>query len=133
MERFKMVSTFTRPQKEKMIRPVNPDWVDLTIGLNYESGIRVRPRLCGGLLYKLRAGRLLFNKHQSARVHAISFAAPVCRAVIKYMAKVQPVLFSITSSRLMPKLLSCTISTLLGLPLLQSLASRCRCQTYRPN
>ena len=45
MERFKTVSTFTRPQKEKMIRPVNPDWIDLTIGLNYESGIRVRPQI----------------------------------------------------------------------------------------
>ncbi len=45
MERFKTVSTFTRPQKEKMIRPVNPDCVDLTIGLNFESGIRVRPQL----------------------------------------------------------------------------------------
>ncbi len=43
MERFKIISTFTRPQKEKMIRAVNPDWVDLTIGLNYENGIRVRP------------------------------------------------------------------------------------------
>jgi len=43
MERFKTVSTFTRPQKEKMIRPVNPDWVDLTAGLKYESGVRVRP------------------------------------------------------------------------------------------
>lgn len=45
MERFKVVSTFTRPQKEKMIRPVNPDWVDLTIGLKYENGIRTRPQL----------------------------------------------------------------------------------------
>ncbi|SIQ12253.1 putative endonuclease [Mucilaginibacter lappiensis] len=45
MERFKVVSTYTRPQKEKMIRPVNPDWVDLTIGLKYESGLRVRPQL----------------------------------------------------------------------------------------
>ncbi|MDB4904601.1 MAG: hypothetical protein JWQ63_3882 [Mucilaginibacter sp.] len=45
MERFKIISTYTRPQKEKMIRPVNPDWVDLTIGLNFESGIRVRPQL----------------------------------------------------------------------------------------
>src|ERR1700744_112001 len=43
MERFKQVSTFTRPQKEKMIRPVNPDWVDLTIGLNYENSVRTRP------------------------------------------------------------------------------------------
>ena len=45
MERFKTVSTYTRPQKEKMIRPVNPDWVDLTIGLNFESGLRSRPQL----------------------------------------------------------------------------------------
>ncbi|MES2808603.1 MAG: GIY-YIG nuclease family protein [Bacteroidota bacterium] len=45
MERFKTVSTFTRPQKEKMIRFVNPDWVDLTIGLNFESGLRARPQL----------------------------------------------------------------------------------------
>jgi len=45
MDRFKTVSTYTRAQKEKMIRPVNPDWVDLTIGLNFESGIRVRPQM----------------------------------------------------------------------------------------
>ena len=45
MERFKVVSTFTRPQKEKMIRSVNPDWIDLTIGLKYESGLRPRPQL----------------------------------------------------------------------------------------
>src|ERR1700759_161578 len=42
MERFKYVSTFTRPQKEKMIRSVNPDWVDLTIGLNFEHTNRSR-------------------------------------------------------------------------------------------
>ncbi len=45
MDRFKFVSTFTRPQKEKMIRSVNPDWIDLTIGLNFENGLRVRPAL----------------------------------------------------------------------------------------
>ena len=45
MERFKMVSTFTRAQKEKAIRNVNPDWIDLTGGLKYESGLRVRPQL----------------------------------------------------------------------------------------
>ena len=43
MERFKTVSTYTRPQKEKMIRPVNPDWVDLTIGLKFENGMKARP------------------------------------------------------------------------------------------
>jgi putative endonuclease len=37
MERFKVVSHFTRAQKEKMIRSVNPDWVDLTIGLKFET------------------------------------------------------------------------------------------------
>ena len=45
MERFKFVSTFTRPQKEKMIRSVNPDWVDLTIGLNFEYSARTRPMI----------------------------------------------------------------------------------------
>ena len=45
MERFKFVSTFTRPQKEKMIRSVNPDWVDLTIGLKFENNVRPRPML----------------------------------------------------------------------------------------
>lgn len=44
MDRFKYVSTFTRPQKEKMIRSVNPDWIDLTAGLRYESATRVRTR-----------------------------------------------------------------------------------------
>jgi putative endonuclease len=43
MERFKFVSTFTRPQKEKMIRSVNPDWIDLTIGLNFENTMKARP------------------------------------------------------------------------------------------
>ena len=45
MKRFEVVSRFTRSQKEKMIRSVNPDWVDLTIGLSYETNIRVRPQL----------------------------------------------------------------------------------------
>ena len=45
MERFKLLSTFTRAQKEKMIRSVNQDWIDLTIGLKLESNIRVRPYL----------------------------------------------------------------------------------------
>lgn len=45
MERFKYVSTFTRPQKEKMIRSVNKEWIDLTLGLNLENGLRSRPQL----------------------------------------------------------------------------------------
>ena len=39
VKRFEMVSCFTRSQKEKMIRSVNPDWVDLTMGLKYESAL----------------------------------------------------------------------------------------------
>ena len=45
MERFKFVSTFTRPQKEKMIRSVNPDWIDLTIGLSFENTMKARPMM----------------------------------------------------------------------------------------
>jgi putative endonuclease len=45
MDRFKQMSTFTRAQKEKMIRSVNPDWIDLTIGLKLESNMRPRPYL----------------------------------------------------------------------------------------
>ena len=39
VKRFETVSCFTRIQKERMIRSVNPDWVDLTTGLNYESAL----------------------------------------------------------------------------------------------
>ncbi|RCH55395.1 GIY-YIG nuclease family protein [Mucilaginibacter hurinus] len=45
MERFKYVSTFTRPQKEKLIRAVNKEWIDLTGALNMENNMRVRPML----------------------------------------------------------------------------------------
>ncbi len=38
-ERFKIINAYTRSQKEKMVRSVNPDWVDLTIGLNFEKNI----------------------------------------------------------------------------------------------
>jgi len=37
MERFKLISKFTRTQKDRMIRSVNPDWIDLTIGLDFEQ------------------------------------------------------------------------------------------------
>ena len=44
MDRFKHISKFTRIQKDRMIRSVNPDWIDLTIGLDFEhilvSGIQ---------------------------------------------------------------------------------------------
>ncbi|RKR83913.1 putative endonuclease [Mucilaginibacter gracilis] len=52
MERFKVLSRFTRAQKEKMIRSVNPDWVDLTIGLKFEANAMqrtaFRPSIAGG-------------------------------------------------------------------------------------
>lgn len=37
MERFKLISKFTRIQKDRIIRSVNPDWIDLTIGLDFEQ------------------------------------------------------------------------------------------------
>lgn len=36
-ERFKLISNYTRAQKEKMVRNVNSDWIDLTTGLDYEK------------------------------------------------------------------------------------------------
>lgn len=35
--RFKLINRYARIQKEKLIRSVNPDWLDLTIGLDYEK------------------------------------------------------------------------------------------------
>lgn len=47
MQRFDLISKFTRIQKDRMIRSVNPDWIDLTIGLDFEqiltAGIQVKP------------------------------------------------------------------------------------------
>src|SRR6476661_5258860 len=37
MQRFKLLSQFTRAQKERIVRSVNPDWIDLTIGLDFEN------------------------------------------------------------------------------------------------
>jgi putative endonuclease len=34
--RFKVISRFTRMQKERLVRSCNPDWIDLTIGLDFE-------------------------------------------------------------------------------------------------
>jgi len=36
LSRFKTVSRFTRMQKERLVRSCNPDWIDLTIGLDFE-------------------------------------------------------------------------------------------------
>jgi putative endonuclease len=36
LSRFKVVSRFTRMQKERLVRSCNPDWIDLTIGLDFE-------------------------------------------------------------------------------------------------
>jgi putative endonuclease len=37
LSRFKIVSRFTRAQKERLVRSCNPDWIDLTVGLDFES------------------------------------------------------------------------------------------------
>lgn len=37
LERFKFISKFTRIQKDRLIRSVNPDWIDLSIGLDFEQ------------------------------------------------------------------------------------------------
>ena len=37
LHRFNLISRFTRTQKDRMIRSVNPDWLDLTIGLDFEK------------------------------------------------------------------------------------------------
>lgn len=37
LSRFKTVSRFTRAQKERLVRSCNADWIDLTLGLNFES------------------------------------------------------------------------------------------------
>ena len=35
--RFNLISKFTRIQKDRLIRSVNPDWIDLAIGLDFEQ------------------------------------------------------------------------------------------------
>ncbi len=37
MQRFQLVSRFTRAQKNKIIQAVNPDWIDLTTALKFEN------------------------------------------------------------------------------------------------
>lgn len=37
LQRFELISKFTRIQKDRMVRSVNADWLDLTIGLNLEK------------------------------------------------------------------------------------------------
>ncbi|MEJ7779055.1 MAG: GIY-YIG nuclease family protein [Daejeonella sp.] len=37
VQRFNLISKFTRIQKDRLIRSVNPDWIDLTIGLDFEQ------------------------------------------------------------------------------------------------
>ena len=41
--RFKLISRFTRMQKERLVRSCNPEWVDLTIGLDFEHIMMNRP------------------------------------------------------------------------------------------
>lgn len=37
VQRFNLISKFTRVQKDRMVRSVNPDWIDLTVGLDFEQ------------------------------------------------------------------------------------------------
>ena len=37
MELFNLINKFARIQKDRLIRSVNPDWIDLTIGLDFEQ------------------------------------------------------------------------------------------------
>jgi len=37
LSRFKVLSRFTRVQKERLVRSCNPDWIDLKIGLDFEN------------------------------------------------------------------------------------------------
>lgn len=37
--RFDLICRYTRVQKEKLIRDVNPDWLDFGIALNYEDKV----------------------------------------------------------------------------------------------
>ncbi len=37
VQRFNLIGKFTRIQKDRLIRSVNPDWIDLTIGLDFEQ------------------------------------------------------------------------------------------------
>lgn len=43
LARFKLISRFTRMQKERLVRSCNPDWIDLTIGLDFEHITINRP------------------------------------------------------------------------------------------
>jgi putative endonuclease len=40
VQRFKLIGKFTRLQKERLIRSVNPDWLNLMIGLDFERMMR---------------------------------------------------------------------------------------------
>lgn len=42
LSRFKTVSRFTRAQKERLVRGCNPDWIDLTVGLDFERSFMQR-------------------------------------------------------------------------------------------
>ena len=37
--RFKLINRFNRLQKERIVRSCNPDWIDLTPGLNFEASM----------------------------------------------------------------------------------------------
>jgi putative endonuclease len=47
INRFNQLSIYTRPQKERLIRSTNPNWVDLTSGLetSYHPGAKFNPNV----------------------------------------------------------------------------------------
>ena len=47
MARFNQLSIYTRPQKERLIRSTNPNWVDLTssLRLSYHPGAKLIPNV----------------------------------------------------------------------------------------
>ncbi|RZK48442.1 MAG: GIY-YIG nuclease family protein [Pedobacter sp.] len=44
LQRFKVISRFTRLQKERLVRSCNPDWIDLSIGLDFEN-LLLKPKV----------------------------------------------------------------------------------------
>ncbi len=43
LSRFKVVTRFTRMQKERLVRSCNPDWIDLSVGLDFENVLSKPP------------------------------------------------------------------------------------------
>ncbi|HYK77470.1 MAG TPA: GIY-YIG nuclease family protein [Daejeonella sp.] len=55
LQRFNLISRFTRIQKDRLVRSVNPDWLDLTLGLDLEkmlaSNFNNMPAISAGVFH----------------------------------------------------------------------------------